>query len=67
VWVAFYVGIGVLGIAVLGAVGFRLYRQVRELARDVKTAGEKIAAATEQLSREQAAQGRRASTGDSRA
>jgi hypothetical protein len=60
VWVAFYVGIGVLGLAVLGAVGFRLYRQVRALARDVKAAGEKIAAATEALSKEQAAQQRRA-------
>ena len=59
-WVAFYVGIGVLGIALLGAVGFRLYRQVRALARDVKAAGERIAAATEQLSKEQAAQQRRA-------
>jgi hypothetical protein len=60
VWVAFYVGIGALGIALLGAVGFRLYRQVRALARDVKAAGERIAAATEQLSKEQAAQQRRA-------
>ncbi|HVV76862.1 MAG TPA: hypothetical protein VHC43_12570 [Mycobacteriales bacterium] len=58
-WVAFYVGIGVLGIAVLGAVGFRLFTQVRQLARDVKAAGEKIAAASEQLSKQQAAQARR--------
>ena len=59
-WVAFYVGIGVLGLAVLGAVGFRLYRQVRQLARDVKAAGERIAAATEQLNKEQAARTPRA-------
>jgi hypothetical protein len=55
VWVGFYVGIGVLGFAVLGAVGFRLFRQVRQLARDVKAAGERIAAVSEQLSKEQAA------------
>lgn len=59
-WVAFYVGIGVLGLAVLGAVGFRLFRQVRQLARDVKAAGERIAAASEALSKEQAARSTRA-------
>jgi hypothetical protein len=60
VWVAFYVGIGVLGLAVLGAVGFRLFRQVRQLARDVKAAGERIAAVSDHLSKEQAARTRRA-------
>ena len=59
-WVAFYVGIGVLGLAVLAAAGFRLFRQVRQLARDVKAAGERIAAASEQLSKEQAARTTRA-------
>ncbi|HWC36638.1 MAG TPA: hypothetical protein VG650_17655 [Mycobacteriales bacterium] len=59
-WVAFYVGIAVLGLAVLGAVGFRLFGQVRALARDVKAAGERLAAASERLSKEQAAQRRRA-------
>jgi hypothetical protein len=53
-WVAFYVGIGVLGIAVLGAVGFRLYRQVRQFTRDVKAAGERITALSDQLSVESA-------------
>jgi hypothetical protein len=60
VWVALYVGIGVLGLAVLGAFGFRLFRQVRQLARDVKAAGERIAAASDQLSKEQAARTSRA-------
>jgi hypothetical protein len=55
VWVAFYVGIGVLGLAVLGAVGFRLYRQVRQFTRDVKSAGERITALSDQLSRDTAA------------
>ncbi|HVS68565.1 MAG TPA: hypothetical protein VHE56_08445 [Mycobacteriales bacterium] len=59
-WVAFYVGMGVLGIAVLGAVAFRLFRQVRSLARDVKAAGERIAAASDQLSKEQASRTSRA-------
>ncbi|HVW80217.1 MAG TPA: hypothetical protein VHB69_04675 [Mycobacteriales bacterium] len=54
-WVVFYVGIGVLGVAVLGAVGFRLYRQVRAFARDVKAAGERITALSDQLARESAA------------
>jgi hypothetical protein len=54
-WVAFYVGIGVVGIAVLGAVGFRLYRQVRQFTRDVKSAGERITTLSDQLSRESAA------------
>jgi hypothetical protein len=49
-WVAFYVVIAVLGLAVLAALGFRLWRQVRQLARDVGAAGERIAAASAQLS-----------------
>jgi hypothetical protein len=60
VWVALYVGIGVLGLAVLGAFGVRLFRQVRQLARDVKAAGERIAAASDRLSREQATRTTRA-------
>ncbi len=60
VWVAFYVGIGVVGIAVLGAVGFRLYRQVRQFTRDVKSAGERISALSDQLSREAGARTPRA-------
>jgi hypothetical protein len=46
---------GVVGIAVLGAVGFRLYRQVRQFTRDVKAAGERISILSDQLSRESAA------------
>jgi hypothetical protein len=59
-WVVFYVAIGVIGIAVLGAVGFRLYRQVRDFTRDVKAAGERIATLTDKLSRESAARTPRA-------
>ena len=53
-WQFFYVGLGILGIAVLGAVGFRLYRQVRQFTRDVKAAGERVTSLTDQLSHEQA-------------
>jgi hypothetical protein len=60
VWVAFYVGIGALGIAVLGAFAYRLYRQVRAFGRDLKAASERITSATDQLSREQAARSTRA-------
>jgi hypothetical protein len=59
-WVGFYVGIGVLGLAVLGAVGFRLYRQVRQFIRDVSAAGERLTAATDQVTRESAGRGRSA-------
>ncbi len=59
-WVGLYVGIAVLGLAVLAAFGFRLFRQIRQLARDVKAAGERIAVASEQLSKEQATRTSRA-------
>jgi hypothetical protein len=48
-WVAFYVAIAVIGLAVLGLLTFRLYRQVRQFARDVGAAGERIAAASASL------------------
>jgi hypothetical protein len=46
-----YVGIAVVGLAVLGLLSFRLWRQVRQFGRDVSAAGEKITAVTDQLSR----------------
>jgi hypothetical protein len=49
-WIALYVGLAVLGLAVLALLGFRLWRQVRQFARDVSAAGAKIAAVTDQLS-----------------
>lgn len=42
----FYVGIAVLGLVVLGLIAFRLYKQVRQFARDVGAAGERIANAS---------------------
>jgi len=50
-WIALYVGLAVLGLAVLGALTFRLWRQVRQFARDVSAAGAKITAVTDELSR----------------
>jgi hypothetical protein len=50
-WVAFYVGIAVLGLAVLGALTIRLWRQVREFGREVGAAGAKIATLTDELNR----------------
>ncbi|HTW19165.1 MAG TPA: hypothetical protein VME70_03010 [Mycobacteriales bacterium] len=50
-WIAFYVGIGVLGLAVLAGLAFRLWRQVRQFARDLSAAGAKITAVTDELAR----------------
>jgi|HubBroStandDraft_6_1064221.scaffolds.fasta_scaffold2478040_1 hypothetical protein len=50
-WIVLYVGIAVVGLAVLGLLSFRLWRQVRQFGRDVSAAGEKITAVTDQLSR----------------
>jgi hypothetical protein len=50
-WIALYVGIAVLGIAVLGALTYRLWKQVRQFGRDVAAAGQKIAAVTDELAK----------------
>jgi hypothetical protein len=50
-WIAFYVGIGVLGLAVLAALTVRLWRQVRDFGREVGAAGAKITALTDELAR----------------
>jgi hypothetical protein len=60
VWIGLYVGIAVAGLVVLGAVGFWLYRQVRQAIRELKAAGERIAAVSDQLSRETAPRSGRA-------
>jgi hypothetical protein len=51
VWVLFYVGIGVVGLAVLAALTVRLWRQVRQLGREVAAASARIAAASEEVGR----------------
>ena len=50
-WIAFYVGIAILGLAVLGILTMRLWRQVRDFGREVSAAGAKIAELTDELSR----------------
>ena len=50
-WVLFGVLLGALGIAVLGLLTLRLYRQVRQLGRDVSAAGARIATITEEMQR----------------
>jgi len=47
--VLFYVAIAVVGLAVLALITFRLYQQVRQFARDVGAAGERIARASDGL------------------
>ena len=50
-WVLFGVLLGAVGIAVLGLLTVRLYRQVRQLGRDVSAAGARVAAITEEMQR----------------
>jgi hypothetical protein len=49
-WILLYVGMAVLGLAVLAALALRLWRQVKQFGRDVSAAGAKIAEVTDQLS-----------------
>jgi len=49
-WVAFYVGIALVGLAVLAMLTWRLWVQVRFFAREVAAASEKFAAASTDLS-----------------
>jgi hypothetical protein len=50
-WISLYVGIAVLGLAVLGVLTVRLWRQVKQFGREVSAAGERIANVTDELSR----------------
>jgi len=50
-WVLGGVLLGVAGLAVLGGLAWRLWRQVRRLGGDVAAAGARLAAATDELSR----------------
>jgi hypothetical protein len=48
-WVVLYVVLGVLSIAVLALLTLRLWRQVRQLGRDVAAAGERVNAVMTEL------------------
>ena len=50
-WVLFGVLLGLAGIAVLAGLTVRLWRQVRQLGRDLAAAGDRISAASDELSR----------------
>ena len=50
-WVLVGVLLGAGGIAVLGGLTLRLYRQVRQLGRDVSAAGARLAAVTAEVQR----------------
>ena len=50
-WVLFGVLLGAAGLAVLAALTVRLYKQVRQLGRDVSAAGARIATITEEMQR----------------
>jgi len=50
-WIALYVGFGVVGLAVLGALTVRLWGQVRDFGREVGAASEKLSRLTEELAR----------------
>jgi hypothetical protein len=50
VWIGIDLGLVVIGLLVLAALAFRLWRQVRQFGRDVSAAGAKLADASEKLS-----------------
>jgi hypothetical protein len=50
-WVALFVPLGVLSVAVIGLLAWRLWGQVRQFGRDVASAGERINRASEELQR----------------
>lgn len=50
-WVALFVPLGVISIAVLGWMTLRLWRQVRQFGREVAAAGERISRVNDELQR----------------
>jgi hypothetical protein len=51
VWIVVGVVLGAGGVGVLAAFTVRLWRQVRQLGRDVAAAGDRLARAADELSR----------------
>jgi hypothetical protein len=49
-WVGIDVGLAVAGLAVLAGFAWRLWRQVRQLGRQVSTANDRIATVSRELS-----------------
>ena len=50
-YVALFVSVGVVSLAILGFLTLRLWRQVRQLGRDVAAAGERINRAMTEIDR----------------
>jgi hypothetical protein len=50
-WVALYVALAVVGLAVLTVLAVRLWRQVREFGLVVSAASERIAAVADELAK----------------
>ena len=50
-WVLLFIGLGVVGLGVLAALTVRLWRQVRQLGREVSAASARLAAAGDELAR----------------
>ena len=48
-WVALFVPLGVATLVLMSLVTWRLWRQVRQLGRDVAAAGERISRASDEL------------------
>jgi hypothetical protein len=49
-WVLLFVALALVSLAVLGCLGWRVYREVRALGREVRAAGERMSAAVAPLS-----------------
>jgi hypothetical protein len=56
-WVMVYSGLAVASLLLLGVIGFRLFRDVRELGRAVATASKRIAEASAELEKAAASRG----------
>ncbi len=50
-WVLFGVALGAVGVAVLGVLAYRLWRQLRGLAGELSAASERLARASDELQR----------------
>jgi len=50
-WVGIYVALGVVSIGVLALLAFRLWRQVRDLGRQVSAASDRLAQAMGEMER----------------
>ncbi|MBV9292494.1 MAG: hypothetical protein JO222_08585 [Frankiales bacterium] len=48
-YVALFVSVGVVSLAILGFLTLRLWRQVRQFGREVAAAGERLARASDAL------------------